>query len=120
MTTTDTTRTHTIDATGKRLGKVATEAATVLMGKDQTDFAKHTVADVQVTITNASQLDIPYKKRGEIYQRYSGYPSGRTTERLVDLAARLGYSEVVRQTVKGMLPKNKLQAKLMKNLEVTE
>jgi large subunit ribosomal protein L13 len=113
-------RTHTIDAAGKRLGKVATEAATVLMGKDQTDFAKHTVADVVVTIENASQLDITEKKKGEIYQRYSGYPSGRKVESLEHLGQRLGYGEVVRRTVKGMLPKNKLQAVLMKNLIVTE
>ncbi|MAZ29985.1 50S ribosomal protein L13 [bacterium] len=120
MTTETTMRTHTIDAAGKRLGKVATEAATVLMGKDQVDFAKHTVADVQVIIENASKLDIPEKKKGEIYQSYSGYPGGRSTETLEHLGERLGYSEVVRRTVKGMLPKNKLQAVLMKNLIVTE
>jgi large subunit ribosomal protein L13 len=113
-------RTHTIDATGKRLGKVATEAATVLMGKDQTDFAKHTVTPVTVTIENASKLDIPEHKKKEIYQSYSGYPSGRKVETLERLGTRLGYSEVVRRTVKGMLPKNKLQAVMMKNLIVTE
>ena len=75
MTTTTEKRTHTIDATGKRLGKVATEAASVLMGKDQTDFAKHTVAEVNVVIENASKLDVTDKKKGEIYQSYSGYPS---------------------------------------------
>jgi large subunit ribosomal protein L13 len=120
MTTETTIRTHTIDAAGKRLGKVATEAATVLMGKDQVDFAKHTVTDVKVTIENASKLDVTEKKKGEIYQSYSGYPGGRKTETLEHLGTRLGYAEVVRRTVKGMLPKNKLQAILMKNLEVTE
>lgn len=120
MTTETTTRTHVIDAAGKRLGKVATEAASVLMGKDQTDFAKHTVTDVQVTIENVSKLDVPEKKKKEIYQSYSGYPGGRKVETLEHLGTRLGYSEVVRRTVKGMLPKNKLQAVLMKNLIVTE
>lgn len=120
MTTETTTRTHTIDAAGKRLGKVATEAATVLMGKDRADFAKHTVADVTVTIENASKLDIPENKKTEIYQSYSGHPGGRKTETLEHLGGRLGYAEVVRRTVKGMLPKNKLQAVLMKNLIVTE
>jgi large subunit ribosomal protein L13 len=118
--TTTATRTHTIDATGRRLGTVATEAATVLMGKDQPDFAKHTVAPVTVTIENASKLDIPEKKQGEIYQSYSGYPGGRKTETLIHLATRLGYAEVVRRTVKGMLPKNKLQARMMQNLTITE
>ncbi|MEL6803401.1 MAG: uL13 family ribosomal protein, partial [Bacteroidota bacterium] len=105
---------------GKRLGKVATEAASVLQGKDRTDYARNTVAPVQVKIVNASQLDVPDKKKADIYQSYSGYPGGRKTETLEHLGERRGYSEVVRRTVKGMLPKNRLQAVLMKNLEVTE
>jgi len=120
MTTNTDNRTYTIDATGKRLGAVATEAARLLMGKDQPDFAKHTVAPVTVTIEHASKLDIPEKKKREIYQSYSGYPGGRKVETLEHLGERLGYSEVVRRTVRGMLPKNKLQAVIMKNLIVTE
>lgn len=120
MTTDTKTTEYTIDAAGKRLGKVATEAAVYLMGKNMPDFAKHTVAPVKVTIENAAQLDVTEKKKGEIYQSYSGYPGGRRTETLEHLGERLGYSEVVRRTVKGMLPKNKLQAVMMKNLEVTE
>lgn len=119
-TTENNTRVHSIDATGKRLGKVATEAASVLMGKDQPTFAKHLVEDVRVEITNASKLDLPEKKKDEIYQSYSGYPGGRRTETLEHLGERLGYSEVVRRTVNGMLPKNKLQKRLMKQLTVTE
>jgi len=111
---------HTIDAAGKRLGKVATEAATVLMGKNTVDFAKNVVTPVTVKIENASKLDVPEKKKAEIYQSYSGYPGGRRVETLEHLGGRLGYSEVVRRTVKGMLPKNKLQAVMMKNLQVTE
>ena len=119
--TTDTQKTeYTIDAAGKRLGKVATEAATLLMGKNQPDFAKHILTDVHVKIENAGQLDIPEKKKGEIYQSYSGYPGGRSEETLEHLATRLGIAEVVRRTVNGMLPKNKLQKQMMHNLEVTE
>lgn len=121
MTTTEqNTRTHTIDAAGKRLGKIATEAATVLMGKDQASFSKHIVEEVRVLITNVSQMDIPEKKKGEIYQSYSGYPGGRKTETLEHLGKRLGYAEVVRRTVRGMLPKNKHASRLMKQLIVTE
>ena len=120
METTQTKREYTIDATGKRLGKVATEAASYLLGKDQPDFAKHIAAPVTVTIANASKLDLSEKKKGEIYQSYSGYPGGRRTESLEHLATRLGYAEPVRRTVRGMLPKNKLRAVMMKNLIVTE
>lgn len=120
MNTETTTKEYTIDAAGKRLGKVATEAATILMGKDQPDFQRHTVAEIIVKIENASKLDIPEKRKEEIYQSYSGYPSGRRTETLEHLGKRLGYAEVVRRTVRGMLPKNKLQSKMMKLLIVTE
>lgn len=120
MTTNTTMRTYTIDAKGKRLGRVATEAATYLNGKDMPDFAKHMVAPVQVKIENASHLDVTDKKKEDIYQSYSGYPGGRSVETLEHLGKRLGYAEVVRRTVLGMLPKNKLQPLMMKNLEVTE
>lgn len=111
---------HTIDAAGKRLGKVATEAATVMMGKNRPDFARHTIADVRVTIVNASKLDIPENKKTEIYQSFTGYPGGRRTETLDHLAKRLGYAEVVRRTVGGMLPNNKLKKRLLAELTITE
>lgn len=111
---------YTIDAAGKRLGKVATEAATILNGKNTPEYAPHTVQEVIVRIENASKLDIPEAKKGEIYQSYSGYPGGRREETLEHLGKRLGYAEVVRRTVRGMLPHNKLQKPKMKNLIVTE
>lgn len=116
----ETGRTHTIDAAGKRMGKVATEAATVLMGKDQVDFTKHIMSDVVVTIENANQLDIPEKKLGEIYQSYSGYPGGRKEETLGHLKDRLGIGEALSRTVAGMLPNNKHKKRLLKQLIITE
>ena len=113
-------RTHTIDAAGKRMGRVATEAATVLMGKDQPDFTKHIMSDVVVTIENAGKLDIPDKKQGEIYQRYTGYPGGRRIETLAHLANRRGVAEVLQRTVGGMLPNNKHKKRLLKQLIITE
>jgi len=112
--------THTIDATGKRLGKVATEAATVLMGKNDPSYARHIKSDVIVTITNVSKLDIPDKKQGEIYQSYSGYPGGRKAETLSHLATRLGYKEVVKRTIGGMLPTNKHKKRLLNQLIISE
>ncbi|MBC7564722.1 uL13 family ribosomal protein [Candidatus Saccharibacteria bacterium] len=120
METTSQNRVHTIDAAGKRLGIVATEAAHVLLGKDQPDFVKNLVAPVTVTITNASKLDIPENRKAEIYQTYSGYPGGRRAEPLEHLGKRLGYSEVVRRTIGGMLANTKLKKPMLKNLVITE
>jgi len=118
--TTETTNKYTIDATGKRLGTVATEAATVLMGKNNPNFAKHIIADVDLEIINVSKLDVPVKKESEIYQSFSGYPGGRKTETLIHLAERRGYGEVVRRTVGGMLPNNKHKKRLLAKLIITE
>lgn len=114
------TKNYSIDATGKRLGKVATEAASVLIGKNQPDFAKHIKSDVIVEISNVSKMDITEKKSKEIYQSYSGYPGGRRTETLDHLANRLGYGEVVRRTIGGMLPGNKHKKRLLNQLIITE
>jgi large subunit ribosomal protein L13 len=115
-----TSRTHTIDATGKRLGNLATETTIVLLGKDSADFTRHLTADVTVEITNVSKLDIPERKKAEIYQTYSGHPGGRKTESLDHLATRRGYAEVVRRTIAGMLPNNKLKKVLLKQLVISE
>ena len=111
---------YSIDATDKRMGRVATEAATILMGKNRADFAKHEMSDVVVTIENASKLDIPEGKKGEIFQSFSGYPGGRKTETLEHLRVRRGIAEVMKRTVGGMLPNNKHKKRLMKQLIINE
>jgi large subunit ribosomal protein L13 len=111
---------YIIDAKGKRLGRVATEAASVLLGKNTTSFVKNLAADVTVKVTNAKLLDVTEKKGKETFATYSGYPGGLKKETLAHLGNRRGYSEVVRRVVAGMLPKNKLHKPRMKNLEVTE
>lgn len=111
---------YIIDAQGKRLGRVATEAASVLLGKNTTAFAKNVVAPVTVKIENASKLDISEKRGTEEFQSYSGYPGGRRVETLSHLATRRGYDEVLRRVIGGMLPKNKLNKLRLQNLVVTE
>ena len=120
MNTETSTTEYTIDAAGKRLGQVATQAASYLIGKNDPAQSRHMIADVKVAITNVSQLDLTERRKQDIYQTYSGYPSGLKKEKLAHLADRRGYREVVSRTVKGMLPKNKLQPLMMKNLTVTE
>ncbi len=111
---------YVIDAKGKRLGRVATEAATVLLGKDSADFTKNNIADVTVKIENASQMDIPEQKKTNGYQSYSGYHGGLKTETLEHLGKRRGFAEVLRRTISGMLPKNKLRKPTLLNLDITE
>lgn len=112
---------YTIDAQNKKLGRVATEAAVLLMGKNTTDFARNSMPDIVVEVKNLSKLSItPQKKESTIYKRYSGYPGGLKQETLSRLSVRRGFGEVFKQTVSGMLPKNKLRARMMKNLIVSE
>jgi large subunit ribosomal protein L13 len=115
------TKEHNIDAEGKRLGRVASLAASYLLGKDSSAFAKHTALEVVVTITNASRMDMSEKKLvQEEYQTYSGYPGGQKRESLKALGTRRGYREALRRSISGMLPKNKLRDARLKNLIITE
>ncbi len=114
------TKTYTIDASGKRLGRIATEAAAILLGKNSPEFTKNVALPVSVKITNARLLDIKDKRGTDQFQSYSGHPGGRHVETLVHLAGRRGYSEVVRRVISGMIPKNRLHKPRMKNLQVSE
>jgi len=112
---------HVIDAKDKKIGRVASEAAIILMGKNTPAFAKNTVADVKVEIINAAKADISEKKKNTRFHiTYSGYPGGQKREMLGKLMERKGVTEVFKRAVKGMLPDNKLKTKMLLNLKVTE
>ncbi|MCI5108221.1 MAG: 50S ribosomal protein L13 [Candidatus Pacebacteria bacterium] len=112
---------YTIDATNKKVGRVATEAAKVLMGKDDANYQSNVVADVSVNISNASKADISEKKKEQkIYKRFSGYPGGLKETKMNKLIEKKGYSEVFKNAIYGMLPGNKLRKKMMNNLKITE
>ena len=119
--TTMTKKTYTIDATGKSLGRVASEAAKMLRGKGETDFERHELPKVAVTITNASKAKIMDKKLKEkVYQTYSGYPGGQKEESMGNLAKRKGCSEIFRLAILGMIPNNKLRPVIMKHLKIQD
>ncbi|MDP6387671.1 MAG: uL13 family ribosomal protein [Candidatus Pacebacteria bacterium] len=110
-----------INAEGEKLGRLASKAASFLMGKDTADFTKNRVPEIEVKITNASKLQITdAKKGGKVYTRYSGYPSGLKKEKMGKLIERKGYGEVVKKAVYGMLSDNKLRPKMMKHLIIEE
>jgi large subunit ribosomal protein L13 len=112
---------YTVDATNKSLGRVATEVATLLMGKNDPTFARNVVSSNVVTVTNASKIKVDPKKLSEkTYNSYSGYPGGLKVSTMSHVVSKKGYAEVVRTAVKGMLPDNKLKNEMMNHLTVTE
>ncbi len=111
---------HTIDATGKKLGRVSSLAAGYLRGKSDTGFAPNKVPMTKVIIENVSKLDLSPKRLEEEYKTYSGYPGGLKHESRGHLIGRRGMKEVVMRTVRGMLPRNKLRTQMLKNLTITE
>lgn len=116
-----TTETYTIDAAGRTLGRVASEAAKALMGKTRPDYTPNKQSDVKVSITNTSKLMIKEsKRRDKIYTRYSGYPGGFRKESLQALTNRKGHREAMRRAIERMLPRNRMRTARMKNLSITE
>ncbi len=82
---------YTIDAAGKKLGRVASEAAKVLIGKNSVNFSPNVEGDTSVVIENVSKLIISDKKKKEkIYYSHSQYPGGLTEEGMGHLIARKG------------------------------
>jgi len=121
MTTLKETKEYTIDATGKSLGRLSSEVAALLNAKNSTSFAKNVVAPVKVKVINASKVKVTGKKMNQsVHKTYSGYPGGQRVKTLATVVEKKGYKEIVRHAVEGMLPKNKLQDKRMKNLLIEE
>ena len=116
-----TAETYTINAQGKKLGRVAAEAASVLLGKKSAHFVKHKIISPKVEITNASKLAISETKMDtKVYLRYSGYPGGLKSESATYLSKRKGYGALLENAIYGMLPKNKLRKGRMRLLSISE
>lgn len=109
---------YKIDATNKRLGRLASEIAVVLRGKNKADFLPYKFNNNQVVVFNTSKMIVSGKKyTDKLYQRHSGYLGGiksRTYEQIFENNP----SEPLRKAVFGMLPKNKLRSKMIKNLKL--
>lgn len=109
---------HEIDATGRAVGRIATEAAMMLRGKNKPTFEPHVDGGDFVTITNAAKVAFTGKKLAQKdYYHHTMYPGGlrRTPMKKVfdeDPA------EVIKRAVYGMLPKNKLRGEMMKRLTI--
>lgn len=113
--------TYKIDAQGKKIGRVASEAATILMGKNKASYVRNAVPAVKVSIVNASKAAIDSKKKEDKeYVTFTGFRGGINTEKLGALIARKGTAEAFERAVYRMLPSNSLRSKMMKNLTITE
>lgn len=109
---------YVVDAKDQILGRLATRVASILIGKDKVIYAPHQDTGDEVIVVNASKVKTTGKKLAQkTYKRYSAYPGGLNVETLETmLKKRPEY--VITHAVKGMLPKNKLGAKLLKKLRV--
>ncbi len=111
----------TIDASGKALGRVATEIAMSLMGKTKATFERNTYSGFPVKVVNASKIKITAKKLESIYHtRYSGIPGGLRILKGTETAEKKGMKELVKLATEQMLPANKLRRTMMKNLTIID
>jgi large subunit ribosomal protein L13 len=109
---------YTINASGKKLGKLATEIAVFLRGKNSTDFKAYKVSGNKVIVFNTEKiLYTGNKMEGKIYRRHTGYPGGVREIALKDLLKK-DPSAPLRMAVRDMLPKNTLRDKTIKNLKL--
>ena len=111
----------TIDASGRTLGRVASEAAMSLMGKTKATFERNKYCGFPVKVINSSKLRITGKKLSEIYHtRYSGIPGGLRISKGKETAEKKGLKELIRLATYQMLPDNKLRRIMMKNFKIEE
>ena len=109
---------YIIDADGQVLGRLATKIARILSGKDKPNYTPHIVNGGVVVVINASKIKVTGQKlTDKIYYRHTGYPGGIREISLRDQLDK-DSTKVIEHAVEGMLPKNKLQAKMLQNLKV--
>src|SRR3954462_15974758 len=107
-----------VDATGKTLGRLATEIANVLRGKRKPEYTPHCDVGDFVIVVNAEKVWVTGKKRQEKrYYRHSGYPVGLRSRTFEEMIARRP-EEVLRLAVKGMLPRTRLGRQQPRNLKI--
>ncbi|MFN6513232.1 MAG: 50S ribosomal protein L13 [Nostoc sp. CreGUA01] len=109
---------YIVDATDKRLGRLASEIAQVLRGKNKPEFTPHLDTGDFVIVINAEKVAVTGKKRTQkLYRRHSGRPGGMKTETFAKLQQRLP-ERILEHAVKGMLPKSSLGKQLFTKLKV--
>ncbi len=109
---------YVIDATGYRIGRLASEIARILRGKNKRHFTPHMDTGDFVIVINAEKVTISGNKGNDkIYRRHSGRPGSLKTDTFNQLQRRIP-ERIIEEAVHGMLPKNRLGRKLFKKLKV--
>ena len=107
-----------IDANGEVLGRLASQVAKILRGKNKPSFTPHVDCGDNVIVINADKVKLTGKKMTEkVYVRHTGYPGGQRFATPAEYLKRKP-TFVIEKAVKGMLPKNRLGEALLKNLKV--
>jgi large subunit ribosomal protein L13 len=106
-----------VDATGKTLGRLATQIADLLRGKHKPEYTPHCDVGDFVVVVNAEKIAVSGRKREQkLYYRYSGYPGGMRSRTLAQMLERRP-EEVIRLAVMGMLPRNRLARQQLRKLK---
>lgn len=109
---------YVVDAEGQTLGRVASQVASVLRGKNKPTYTPHVDCGDYVIVINAEKIQVTGKKRKEkVYKHHTGYPGGLRELTFEKLIARKP-EEIIRHAVKGMMPKGKLGRQMYKKLKV--
>ncbi len=109
---------HIFDASDQILGRIATQIASLLMGKHKPIFCRHLDIGDYVVVINAENVRVTgHKVKQKLYYRHSGYPGGFKSTSLEKMM-QTHPTRVIEHAVKGMLPHNRLEAKMMKRLRV--
>ena len=109
---------YLVDAEGKVLGRIVTEIANVLRGKNKPVFTPHVDTGDFVVVINADKVNLTGKKLlQKVYYRHSGYIGGLKTMTANEMLEKKP-EEIIRHAVKGMLPKNRLGRQMLKKLKV--
>lgn len=109
---------YVVDATGKTLGRLASEIAKILRGKHKPIYTPHIDCGDYVIVVNADKIKVTGKKLDEkMYYRHSGYPGGFRSISLREQLARHP-ERVIQSAVRGMLPKNRLGRRMIKKMKV--
>jgi len=109
---------HLIDAEGESLGRLATQIATLLIGKHNVDFTPGVVMQDHVVVINAEKISANLTRQEQkIYYHHTLYPGGL---REIDFKTQMERhpDRILRAAVRGMLPKNRLTARYLDNLKI--